>query len=117
MYRGKLCRATKHQFIMKVALRTGNVFPLCDDRVKQFRAVKLRGYVEANGEYKNPFADKPFEQATIEYRKRNKERKARQAERKRRREESILEKLENEKKKNLKKAEKRKKDAARKRNS
>ena len=99
---------------MKVALRTGNVFPLCDNRVKQFSAVKLRGYVRANGEYKNPFDGKSFEQATIEYRTRSKERKSRQAERKKRREENVLKKLRRQKEKE-KKSEKRKKEALRKR--
>ena len=91
------------------------MFPLCDNRVKQFSAVKLRGYVRANGEYKNPFDGKSFEQAAIDYRIRSKERKARQAERKKRREENVLAKLRRQKEKEMKKTEKRKKEAVRKR--
>ena len=110
-------RTTKNEFITKVALKTGNVFPLCDDRIAQFAKVKLRGYTKIVGVetvYKNPFEDKSFDQCFIDYKKRTADRKKRQAARKKRKEENIAEKIRKRKERELKKKERQKKEAQKK---
>ena len=68
-------------FIMKVAVRTGNLFALKADRSSQFDGVNLRGFVDEDGKPKNRFAGKRFEEAFNEYKARQKARKKDQKDR------------------------------------
>ena len=47
----------------RLALRTGQIFRLQDDRIAQFENCNFRGYTTADHKKKNPFADKDFEVA------------------------------------------------------
>ena len=73
---------------MKIGFRTGQVFNLNDDRVKQFSRCRFRGYVNDDGTPKNPFTDLSFEKAFKGYQKRNYNRKKAQLERKKKRQEA-----------------------------
>ena len=58
---------TVHKAVpFKIALRTGQVFELNDDKIKQFEKCKYRGYLTPGMIHKNPFADKTFEEAREE---------------------------------------------------
>ena len=84
----------------KIALRTGQVFKLNDDKKEQFNFCRYRGYVNEDFTPKNPFQDKSFEVAIAEFIDRNRTRKENQQERKRKREEKEKkEKLKREQKK------------------
>ena len=72
---------------MKIAFRTGQVFRLNDDRVKQFSQCRFRGYLNEDKTPKNPFTDVSFEEAVKEYTKRNYNRKKTQIARKKKKEE------------------------------
>ena len=86
-------------FITKVAVRTGNLFPLKADRSSQFDGVKLRGFVDDDGNPKNPFAGKKFEDALIEYHDRQKARKKDQKDRKKKRAANLRKQIEKQAKK------------------
>ena len=72
---------------IKIAFRTGQVFRLNDDRVKQFSQCRFRGYLNEDKTPKNPFTDVSFEEAVKEYTKRNYNRKKAQIARKKKKEE------------------------------
>ena len=72
---------------MKIGFRTGQVFYLNDDRVKQFSRCTFRGYLNQDNSPKNPFSDVTFEEALKEYTKRNYNRKKAQIARKKKKEE------------------------------
>ena len=63
----------------KVGLRTGNIFPLCEDRKKQFSACVFRGYDGPEGKPKNPFPNETFDHAVARLSKVTKKRKLRGA--------------------------------------
>ena len=80
----------------KIALRTGQIFKLDDDRKKQFSNCSFRGYVNDDLTPKNPFQDKDFDTARIEFAERNILRRRNQQERNKKRE--LKEKVEQDKK-------------------
>ena len=62
----------------RIAFRTGQVFHLSEDRVKQFEKCSFRGYVNSDMSPKNPFAEKEFGEALREYKERNNVRREKQ---------------------------------------
>ena len=76
----------------RLALRTGQIFRLQDDRIAQFENCNFRGYTTADHKKKNPFADKDFEVAMQEFKRRNTVRINRQKEAKEKRERKLVEK-------------------------
>ena len=56
-------------------MRTGNFFPLCDDKKKQFSKCVFRGYDGADGKPLNPFANESFAHAVARLTKVKKKRK------------------------------------------
>ena len=70
-------------------MRTGQVFKLHDDKLIQFQHCRFRGYVNKDSTPKNPFKDKNFEDAFLEFVERNTQRKEKQKERKRKRQEKL----------------------------
>ena len=70
----------------KIALRTGQVFKIDNDRKKQFSKCSFRGYVNDDLTPKNPFQDQDFATARIEFVERNILRRRNQQERKKKRE-------------------------------
>ena len=74
----------KSDFIMKVAVRSGNLLALKAHRSSQFY-VNHCGFVDEDGKPKNPCAGKRFEEALNEYKARQKARKKDQKDRQRNR--------------------------------
>ena len=72
---------------MKIGFRTGQVFYLNDDRVKQFSRCRFRGYINEDNTPKNQFSDVSFEEAVKEYTKMNYSRKKAQIARKKKKQE------------------------------
>ena len=93
-------RTVHNETPYRIALRTGQVFKLNDDRKVQFKFCRYRGYINEDFTPKNPFEDKSFEVAFAEFVDRNRTRKENQQERKGKREEKLkIEKLKREQKK------------------
>ena len=98
-------RSTPH----RIALRTGQIFKLNEDRKVQFQESRFRGYENEDKSPKSPFEDKTFVEAHVEYVRRNSKRRKDQAERKRKREMEAKIKEQKKKVKKIKKMERKKK--------
>ena len=91
-------RATPH----RIALKTGQIFKLNEDKKIQFQETRFRGYDNEDGSPKNPFEDMSFLEAHLQFQNRNRKRRTDQAARKRKKED----KAKDEKNKKRKKKEK-----------
>ena len=87
----------------RLAYRTGQVFRLQDNRLKQFESCRFRGYCNDDKTPKNPFTDKSYDICYKEYKVRNSTRRKQQEERKAKRE---MRRAEDEKKAERKRAKK-----------
>ena len=91
---------------LRIAYRTGQVFELNDNKVKQFEQCRFRGYVNEDKSRKNPFAEKQFQVAMEEYIERNNERREHQKVRRAKKEEKKKQEEERNKQREAKKKQK-----------